>query len=195
MFTVRSFLVAVGCTIQIAVSWLTPFSHASGVPFKPTSQRELKDAVFSCFVNTGHDSVVELRSIPINSGGEERMMPQLGLGTWQAEPNVVGRAVSFALKTGYRHIDCAAIYRNEKEVGASLAASTVSREGLFVTSKLWNSEHAPENVAPAVKQTLSDLQLGYLDLYLVHWPQAYAKVRGNVRARGRKVEGNRTGEE
>ena len=117
-----------------------------------------------------------IRALPIKSG--ERM-PALGLGTWQAPPHIIGRAVSFALKAGYRHFDCAAIYENEKEVGEALAASTVPREALFVTSKLWNSEHAPENVAPAVTQTLSDLQLDYLDLYLVHWPQAYAKVRGS----------------
>ena len=69
-------------------------------------------------------------------------------------------------------------------MGSSFAASTVPREEMFVTSKLWNSEHAPENVAPALRQTLSDLQLDYLDLYLVHWPQAYAKVKGREMGEG-----------
>ena len=161
MFTVRSFLVA--------ISFMTVTN--AGAPFKPTSHGQLKNAIDAC----GNSSSLEIRSIVLNSG--ERM-PALGLGTWQAAPDVVGRAVSFGLNAGYKHFDCAAIYGNEKEVGASLAASTVPRETLFVTSKLWNSEHAPENVAPAVQQTLSDLQLSYLDLYLVHWPQSYAKVRG-----------------
>ena len=154
--------------------------------FKPTSNRDLKTAIDSC----SYKMTLELRSVPFNSGGEQRMVPALGLGTWQAPPHIVGRAVSFALKAGYRHLDCAAIYENEKEVGEALAASTVPREALFVTSKLWNSEHAPQDVAPAVKQTLSDLQLDYLDLYLVHWPQAYAKVRGRGGC-ARGVEGLR----
>ena len=122
-----------------------------------------------------------IRSYSLNSG--ERM-PTLGLGTYEAPPDALGRVVSVALKAGYRHFDCAALYRNENGVGDALAASTVPREELFVTSKLWNSEHAPENVAPAVKQTLSDLRLDYLDLYLVHWPQAYAKVRGRTSGLG-----------
>ena len=133
-----------------------------------------------------------IRSLPLNSG--ERI-PALGLGTYQASNDDLGRVISYALKHGYRHFDCAALYGNEVGIGKALAASTVPREELFVTSKLWNSEHAPENVAPALRQTLSDLQLDYLDLYLVHWPQAYAKVKGSVGARERRVEGNRTGKE
>ena len=113
------------------------------------------------------------KALVLNSG---ELMPVIGLGTWKADPNTVGRAVSIALRNGYKHFDCAAVYGNEKEVGKALSASTVPREALFVTSKLWNSEHAPEDVRPAVTQTLCDLQLDYLDLYLVHWPQAFAKV-------------------
>ena len=141
---------------------------SSPVSFAPTSRTELKTAIDAC---AQEQQPVGVRLL--NSG---ESMPMLGLGTWKAEPNAVGRAVSLALKDGYKHFDCAAVYGNEKEVGQALAASTVPRETLFVTSKLWNSEHAPENVGPAVQQTLSDLQLDYLDLYLVHWPQAYAKV-------------------
>lgn len=99
-----------------------------------------------------------------------------GLGTWKTDPGVVTRVMEGALRIGYRHFDCAAIYGNEKEIGETLAALPVPRSNLFITSKLWNSEHAPKDVGPALKQTLQDLKLDYLDLYLVHWPQAFAKV-------------------
>ena len=103
-------------------------------------------------------------------------IPQLGLGTWRSEPSEAYRAVKEALRIGYRHIDCAAIYGNEKEVGQALRDSfregIVRREELFVTSKLWNSHHAPQDVEPAIRQTLSDLGLDYVDLYLIHWPAA-----------------------
>ena len=82
-------------------------------------------------------------------------------------------AVEYALKIGYRHIDAAAVYGNEKEVGKGIDAALkagVKREDIFITSKLWNTNHAVKDVVPALKQTLSDLGLEYLDLYLVHWP-------------------------
>ena len=109
-------------------------------------------------------------------------IPQLGLGTWRSEPSEAYRAVKEALRIGYRHIDCAAIYGNEKEVGQALRDSfregIVRREELFVTSKLWNSHHAPQDVEPAIRQTLSDLGLDYVDLYLIHWPLAFRKGIG-----------------
>lgn len=105
-------------------------------------------------------------------------MPTLGLGTWQSPPNKAGEAVRYALtEAGYTHVDCAAIYGNEKEIGASLKnvfAGPVKREDVFITSKLWNSFHARDNVAKACRQTLLDLKVEYLDLYLIHWGLATA---------------------
>ena len=103
-------------------------------------------------------------------------MPVLGLGTWQAGKGEVGEAVRNAISVGYRHFDCAAVYGNEKEIGEAFeeifASGEVGREDVWITSKLWCDKHAPEDVIPALQQTLADLRLDYLDLYLVHWPIA-----------------------
>jgi diketogulonate reductase-like aldo/keto reductase len=103
-------------------------------------------------------------------------MPAIGLGTFgsdHASPSAVAGAVRGALEAGYRHIDCAAVYGNEREIGAVLAealAAGLPRESLWITSKLWNDKHAPEDAIAACRQSVVDLQVGYLDLYLVHWP-------------------------
>ena len=104
-------------------------------------------------------------------------MPAIGLGTWKSDKGKVGEAVKIALNNGYRHVDCAATYGNEAEIGNAFneifKEGKVKREDVWVTSKLWNDSHKKEHVIPALKQTLKDLQLDYLDLYLMHWPVAF----------------------
>ena len=103
-------------------------------------------------------------------------MPAIGLGTFGSDhvsPAEVAAAVIGAAEVGYRHFDCAAVYGNEAQIGRALAeviARGVPRDTLWITSKLWNDRHAPADVAPAFEQSLRDLGVGYLDLYLVHWP-------------------------
>lgn len=115
-------------------------------------------------------------------------MPALGLGTWKSATGEVGAAVREALRIGYRHIDCAAIYGNEAEVGqalaAALAAGEVSRDELWVTSKLWCNSHERADVVSALSKTLADLRLERLDLYLVHWPVAVRRDRVSAKAPG-----------
>lgn len=104
------------------------------------------------------------------------LMPGIGLGTFgsdHADPDEVAAAVRGAFEVGYRHFDCAAVYGNESQIGAvlkELFRTGVKRESVWVTSKLWNDMHSEEDVVPACRKSLADLQLDYLDLYLVHWP-------------------------
>lgn len=104
------------------------------------------------------------------------LMPALGLGTWKSAPGEVGQAVREAIRLGYRHLDCAPIYGNEAEIGEAIAAEiadgSVARDELWITSKLWNNRHLKADVLPALKQTLADLKLDHLDLFLIHWPIA-----------------------
>jgi alcohol dehydrogenase (NADP+) len=103
-------------------------------------------------------------------------MDLLGLGTWKSEPGDVGKAVREAIRIGYRHIDCASFYGNKSEVGQALREAMrdgeVTRKDLWVTSKLWCNAHGKKNVGPAIKKSLSDFGLDYIDMYMVHWPVA-----------------------
>jgi len=98
------------------------------------------------------------------------LIPQLGLGVWQASQEQARTAVSQALQIGYRHIDTASIYENEEGVGAGLRDSGVDRERVFVTTKIWNADQGFEASGKALDESLARLKLEYVDLLLIHWP-------------------------
>ena len=97
-------------------------------------------------------------------------IPQLGFGVFRVDPNETERIVAEALEVGYRHIDTARIYGNEAGVGRAIAASGIPREELFITTKLWNDDHATQSAFDAFDASLDRLGLDYVDLYLIHWP-------------------------
>ncbi|XP_052757125.1 aldo-keto reductase AKR2E4-like [Galleria mellonella] len=120
-------------------------------------------------------------SIRLNDGRE---IPSLGLGTWlglkrdgsrvEVQDDSVEKAVEYAIDAGYRHIDTASIYNTEDQVGRAInnkiKEGVIKREDIFVTTKLWNTRHAKEDVVPALRESLKRLNLDYIDLYLIHWP-------------------------
>jgi alcohol dehydrogenase (NADP+) len=113
-----------------------------------------------------------LLTAPLQSGAN---IPLLGLGTWKAKPGEVRAAVLYAIThAGYRHIDCAAIYENEGEVGSALEEVfsnwDVKRDDIFITTKLWNNDHAAARVEPALRKCLKLLKVDYVDAFLIHWP-------------------------
>jgi alcohol dehydrogenase (NADP+) len=120
-------------------------------------------------------SDLRMTRISLNNGAGR--MPALGFGTLIPDPAVTITATTAALEAGFRHFDCAERYGNEREVGqalqAGLAAANIAREDIFVTTKLWNSNHRPERVEPAFHASLERLKLQYLDLYLIHTPFAF----------------------
>ncbi|CAM5712388.1 aldo/keto reductase [Streptomyces fumanus] len=129
--------------------------------------------------------------IVLNNGVE---MPQLGFGVWQVPDDEAEKAVATALESGYRSIDTAAAYGNEKGTGRAIAASGVPREDLFVTTKLWNADQGYDSTLRAFDASLEKLGLEYVDLYLIHWPlpardryvdtyKAFEKLLSDGRAR------------
>jgi aldehyde reductase len=120
-------------------------------------------------------SDLRMTRIPLSRGAGH--MPALGFGTLIPDAAVTITATTDALQAGFRHFDCAERYGNEREVGnalqAGLAAAGIAREDIFVTSKLWNSNHRPQLVEPAFQASLDRLGLNYLDLYLIHTPFAF----------------------
>ena len=122
----------------------------------------------------------DIRSITLHTGAE---MPYVGFGTWQLPVDVAKASVSTALDIGYRHIDCALAYYNQVGVGAALnekVKGSLTRQDLFITSKLWNTHHAAEDVRPACLHTLEELNVDYLDLYLIHWPMGYKRSKAKI---------------
>ena len=107
-----------------------------------------------------------VKNITFNDGNS---IPQLGYGVWQIEDNGAADAVGTALETGYRHIDTASIYGNEVGVGRGIATSSVPREDIFLTTKLWNSDQGFEKAIAALDASLERLGTDYVDLYLIHW--------------------------
>ena len=130
-------------------------------------------------------------SVTLHDGVE---IPQLGFGVFQIPPADTQQAVELALEVGYRHIDTAAAYRNEKGVGAAIAASGIPRDEVFVTTKLWNSQQGFDSTLEAFDASLGRLGMDYADLYLIHWPvptenrfvdtwRAFERIRSDGRAK------------
>ncbi|KAI8635238.1 aldo/keto reductase [Xylariaceae sp. FL1651] len=105
-------------------------------------------------------------------------IPSIGIGTWLSDRDKVAHAVEFALESGYTHIDAALIYKNEDETGKGIQAANVPRDKLWVTSKLWNAHHRPTEAITAIQNSINDLGVQYLDLYLIHWPVAFVPGEG-----------------
>ena len=109
--------------------------------------------------------------VPQRKLGSGALMPAIGLGTFGSDrfgADEVAAAVAGAFEVGYRHFDCASVYENEAQIGEVLGG--LPREEIWVASKLWNDRHAPADVVASCRQSIADLRVGYLDVYMVHWP-------------------------
>lgn len=120
----------------------------------------------------------------LNTGAE---IPAVGFGTWQ-DANEQEDAVTEALKAGYRHIDTARIYGTEPAVGDAIKKSGIPRSEIFITTKLWNNSHHPDDVEPALDASLKDLGTDYLDLYLMHWPSPFARGEALMPKKNDKIQ-------
>ncbi|KAM6494256.1 NADP-dependent oxidoreductase domain containing protein [Amanita muscaria] len=118
-------------------------------------------------------TAIELPTHYVLPSGDK--IPSIALGVWRAAPNQVSDAVKTALKKGYRHIDGAWIYGNEAEVGRAISESNIARSEIWLTSKLWNTFHIPDDIEPTLDESLANLGTDYIDLYLIHWPVAFDK--------------------
>jgi diketogulonate reductase-like aldo/keto reductase len=108
-----------------------------------------------------------MKTIKLNNNCE---IPQIGFGTFKIDKEEAANSVEKAIKNGYRHIDCASAYKNLTEVGIGIKNSKIKREELFITSKVWNSDQGYESTLRAFESTCNQLQVDYLDLYMIHWP-------------------------
>jgi alcohol dehydrogenase (NADP+) len=119
------------------------------------------------------EHIIDPARIPQRALYTGATIPAIGFGTFgsdHATADEIAEAVRGAAAAGYRHFDCAAVYANEHRIGEALSATGVPREQLWITSKLWNDKHAERDVIPACRKSIADLRVGYLNLYLVHWP-------------------------
>jgi 2,5-diketo-D-gluconate reductase A len=117
--------------------------------------------------------VSELVGGPRLEMNDGRLIPQIGYGVFKVDDDVAEHSVVNALEAGYRHIDTAAIYQNERGVGVALKASGLAREEVFITTKLWNTDQAPQDAWAGLQKSLDLLNLDYVDLYLIHWPSPW----------------------
>jgi 2,5-diketo-D-gluconate reductase A len=138
--------------------------------------------------------MTQTTSVPAVALHDGVEIPQLGFGVFQVPPDDTQQVVEEALEVGYRHIDTAGAYRNERGVGAAIAASGIAREEIFVTTKLWNSQQGYESTLDAFEKSLHRLGLDRIDLYLIHWPvptedryldtwRAFERIHGEGRTR------------